>query len=106
MSVNMMAASFRCSIGSLALMRVFSTSILLSCEMRVEELQYPFILIHPAGRFDEPMVLQGIRRKFPVFLLQLNQPLCQPHGVLEMHIDVDHPVADQQRSLESLRMIN
>ena len=46
------------------------------------------------------MILDRVRRDRPVLLAQLDQPLRQPHRVLEVDVGVDHAVADEQRALQ------
>ena len=42
----------------------------------------------------------------PVLLLQLDQPLGQPDGVLKRDVVIHHPVADQQGAFQSGRMFD
>ena len=52
------------------------------------------------------MILDGIHRQLPVLLVQLDQPLREPHRILEEHVRVHHAVADEQRALEAVREID
>ena len=73
---------------------------------RVEQLQNPLVLVRPTGRLDESVVLDRIRRDLPIRFAQLDQPLREADAVLEVHVRVDHAVADQQASFQSLREVD
>src|SRR5439155_17886648 len=67
-----------------------------------EELVDPLVLVRPAGRLDEGVVLRRVRRKLPVCLAQFDQALREAHAVLKMHVRVDHAVADEQASFQTV----
>ena len=48
------------------------------------------------------MIFNRIRREFPVFFPQFNQPLRQPHGILKMHVRIHRPMTNQQRAFQAL----
>ena len=47
------------------------------------------------------MAIERVRGQRQVVLVQLDQSLVEPHRVLEQHVVVDHPVADEQRPRET-----
>src|SRR5688500_10564871 len=80
--------------------------IAVSFEVLFEQFEDPLVLIRPTGFFDEAVILNGIDRQFPVFFTQFNQPLRETDRILEVHVDIDHAMANQQRALEPLRKIH
>src|SRR5205814_10211871 len=62
----------------------------------------PLVLIRPTRRLDETVIFDGEHRHAPVFLAQLDQLLREAHRVLEVHVRIDHAVADEQRSFQSV----
>src|ERR1043165_5369704 len=75
-------------------------------ECLLEQLVDPLVLVGPARRLDEAVVLDRVRRQLPVRLAQLDQLLREAHAVLEVHVRVDHAVADQEAALEAVREVN
>src|SRR3954468_764676 len=66
----------------------------------LEQLEDPLVLVGPARGALEAVVLDRIRRQLPVLLAQLDQPLGEPHRILEQHVGVHHAMADEQRPLQ------
>ena len=52
------------------------------------------------------MILDRIYGDGPVLLSQLDQPLDEANGVLEMNIPIDHAMADQQSSFQTFRKVD
>ena len=75
-------------------------------QLLVEQLQNPPVFVRPARLFRESMVFDRIHGELPVLLSQLDQPLRQPHRILEVHVRVDHAVADQQRAFQPLGKVD
>src|ERR1035438_4790575 len=75
-------------------------------QILLKKVKNALVLIRPTDRFHKTMVFYWINGKIPVLLAQLNQPLHQPHGVLEMDVGIHHPMADQQRAFQPLRKID
>src|SRR6266496_717263 len=61
-----------------------------SKERLVEHLQDPPVLVRPAVVAPESVRLHGIHCDLPVLLPQLDEPLDQACGVLEVHVVVHH----------------
>src|SRR2546425_2646524 len=66
-----------------------------SSQRLLEQLQDPPVLIRPAVAAREAMSLCGVHRDLPVLLFQLDQPLHQAGGVLEVDVVVHHAVTDR-----------
>src|SRR5687768_678046 len=75
-------------------------------DMRLEQLQDALVLVRPARLFFERVALHGIDGQLPVLLAQLDEALHEADAVLEVHVVVDHPVADQERRLQPLREVD
>src|ERR1051326_383238 len=67
-----------------------------------EQSEDPLVLIQPARRLDEAVIFLRVNRHVPVVLLQLDQFLHEADGVLEVHVRIDHAVADEQISFQSI----
>src|SRR5439155_11462235 len=77
-----------------------------SSQRLLEEPQDPPVLVGPAVAAGEAVSLCGVHRHLPVLLLQLDQPLHQAGGVLEIHVVVYHTVTDEQSPPEPLGEID
>src|SRR5262245_2062932 len=83
-----------------------SRSLLISLKIRFKQLQNSLVFVGPARGALKPMIFDGIYGQLPILFPQFDQALDQPHRVLEMHVDVDHAKADQQRAFQPLREID
>ena len=72
----------------------------------LEQFKNPFVFIGPTRRLDKSVVFDRINCQFPILFPQFNQSLHQPHRILEMDVDVHHPVTDQKGAFQSLCKIN
>src|SRR5687768_5691491 len=71
-------------------------------EVLFEKFIDPPVLVGPRRWPDETVILDRIHRHLPPRLPELDEALAQSHDVLEVHVDVDHPVRDEERILEPL----
>src|ERR1700682_4339872 len=71
-------------------------------QVLLEQAEDPLVLVGPARRLDEAVVFHRIERHVPVRLAQLDEALREAHGVLEVHVGIDHTMAHQQRALQTL----
>src|SRR5206468_1221638 len=72
----------------------------------LEQSEDPLVFIGPRCRLDEAVVLHGKGSQLPVLFSQLDQPLCETDAVLEVHVRVDHAVADQQPTFQAFGEID
>src|SRR5690606_12309089 len=77
-------------------MRVHSLEFLL-LQLVLEQLEDAPVFIQPGLGMHEAVRVQRIGRDLKVFLLQLDEPPHQPHGILEEHVVVLHSVGDEHR---------
>lgn len=75
-------------------------------EVGLEELEDALVFVGPGGGVDEAVVFDGVTGEFPVVLTELDEALGEADAVLIVNVDVDHAVADQERGLEILRVID
>src|SRR2546430_11165470 len=66
----------------------------------LEQLQNAPVLVRPTVRPPEAVRLDRIHGHLPALLAQLDQPLDQARGVLEVHVVVHHAVADEEPALD------
>ena len=78
----------------------------LAPQVVLEKLEDPFVLVGPARLLGKAVVLNREGRHRPGLLAQFDQPLHQPHGVLEKHVCVHHAMADKQLALQAVGKID
>src|SRR5713101_590859 len=71
-----------------------------------EQLQNAPVLVRPAVGPPEAVRLDRIHGHVPALLAQLDQPLDEARGVLEVHVVVHHAVADEEPALQPFREID
>ena len=69
--------------------------------MFCKEFEDAFVLVGPGGGAFEGVVFDGVGGQLPVLFAQLDELLREADGVLEMHVDIDHAVADEERAAQA-----
>ena len=73
-------------------------------EMGFKERENALVRVSPTAGFTEVVPFEGIDGKVPGVFLKFNEPLHQTDNVLKVHVGVEHSMADEQRTLQSLYM--
>ena len=66
----------------------------------LEQGEDTLVFVGPTGRLGERVVLNGIDGELPVLFAQLDEPLDQAHGVVELNVGIHHAVTDEECALQ------
>lgn len=72
----------------------------------LKQLQDASVLIEPAFRVYITMRLHGLGSHLPVLFFKFNQTLGESHRVFKKHIVIEHPVTDQEVTLQPFDKFN
>ena len=74
--------------------------------MLLKQLEDALVLVGPAGRLAESVILHRIDSQFPVLFAQLNELLHQTDGVDELYVGIHHAMRNQQVPLQTIRKVD